>query len=216
MAWDNTAYATAAEYRTRNGRVSSDLDSTLNEMLLSVSRVVDRRVGVAPAQFAPQTTVELTFASTGGRLLRLRDEQGRQHFLRTSTAIAIDSERDGTFDGYTSIVLGTDAWVKGYPRNALSYGEPYQSLELLPGVASASPGSWPVCDVKITGNWGWAAIPGGITDRVIGITRELVQVHYGGPVVDDVINAAIEASMGARSLMNLLEQEYRYRLAAFA
>jgi hypothetical protein len=215
MAWANTAYATIEEYRQRNGRLASESDITLTALLLSVSRVVDRRLGVAPAEFAAQSAVTFVVKAAGGTLLYLRDEMGRQHFLRTVTAIGIDSEMDGTYDGYT-LVLGTDTELRGYPVSASTYGEPYTALELLPGVSGASPTAWPDgADVRITGDLGWAAVPGAIKDRVIGLTRELVQVHLGGALTDEAINAALEANIGARSLMHLLEMEYSRRIPAF-
>jgi hypothetical protein len=216
VAWADTPYATTSEYRERNGRVSTDSDTTLAALILSLSRVVDRRLGVGPAGIAPQSAVTLTFRSPdGGRLLYLRDEQERQHFLRTATAIGIDSEGDNTFDGYT-LVLGTDTELRGYPINATTYGEPYTALELMPGVSGASPAAWPKgAEVRITGNWGYTAIPGAIKDRVISLTRELVQVHLGGALTDEMINAALEANIGARSLMHLLEMEYSRRIPAF-
>ena len=215
MAWSDTAYATVAEYRERNGRVSTDSDTVLAAMLLSLSRVVDRRLAVAPAEFAPQSAVTFTVKATGGTLLYLRDEMGRQHFLRTATAIGIDSEFDGTYDGYT-LVLGTDTELQGYPVSASTYNEPYTALELLPGVSGASPTAWPDgAYVRITGNLGYAAVPGAIKDRVIGLTRELVQVHLGGSLTDEAINAALEANIGARSLMRVLEMEYSRRIPSF-
>lgn len=213
MAIDLTAYASTAEYRERNGRVSTDSDTMLTALLTSVSRVVDRRLGVSPGMFKAQTTLTYTVKARGGTLLRLRDERGEQLFLRTvdTNGIDIDTDRDGTFDGYQLDLA--DAWVRGYPVNASTMSAPFTALELLPGAANADPLSWADgVEVRITGTaWGWATTPGAVKERVIGITRELVQVHLAGPAMDDVASA-IDATYGARSLMYMLEQEYNYRV----
>lgn len=213
MALDLTAYATAAEYRNRNDRSSTNSDALLDAYLLAISRVMDRRLGYAPGMFKPQTSIIYYVTSYGGTRLRLRDERGEQLLLRTASAIGIDSELDATYDGFT-LVLGTDAWVRGYPVNAATNGEPYTALDLLPGVANADPVEWDTGEeVRITGNWGWAATPGAVKERVIGITRELVEMHVsGGAGVLQDINTAIEMNGNARALMYLLEQEYSVRL----
>jgi hypothetical protein len=215
MAWADTAYVTAATYRDKNGRVSTDFDTSLSALAVAVSRLYDRRMGVAPAHFAPQTAVTATFVGHGENLLRLRDERGWQHFLRTvdANAIDIDSEADGTFDGYQLDLA--DAWVRGYPVNAATFGEPYTALELLPGVASADPTRWTNgVEVRITGNWGWAATPGAVVHRCSNIMRELVEVGFGGPTVD--IEALEAAAYSNRSVVALLEQGYSYRIPSFA
>ena len=219
MALDLTAYATTTEYRDRNGRVSTDSDVLLSAFLLSVSRVIDRRLGVSPGHFKPQTALTYYVTARGGTLLRLRDERGEQLFLRTATAIGIDSERDATYDGST-MVLGTDAWVRGFPVNSATSSEPFTALSILPGVLNADPTEWGDCyDVRVTGTWGWAATPGAIKDRVIGLTRELAEVHssgasslWSGSMTIEQIDNAITSTPTARALMYLLEMEYNYRV----
>lgn len=218
MAYVLAAAATAAEYRQRNGRLSADGDAYLGDLLTTVTRVCERRVGVAPGMFNAQTdSLSFTFRAIGGTRLYLRDGRGSQHFLRGVSAdgIDIDSEQDGTFDGYQ--LDFADAWVVGYPRDALQFSEPHTALDILPGVANAAPTSWADgYEVRITSTlWGWAAVPGSFKERVIGITRELVEAHQAGVALSDLaIEAALERLPLARSLMALLEREYRYRLPA--
>lgn len=211
MAWANTAYVIAANYRETNGAVSTDFDTSRGVLATTVSRILDDREGVSPAHFAPQTEVTYTVRCTGGTLLYLRDERGWQMLLRTATAIAVDSEMDGTFDGYT-LTLATD--VFGYPMNAATYSEPYTALELRPGYAASTLYSWPRdALVRITGNWGFAAVPGGVAERVTRCMRELVEVGYGGPHVDmESVAAALD---GNRSTVALLERRYNYSIPAF-
>lgn len=210
MAWADTAYVTATNYRDRNGRTSSDFDVQLGALAIAVSRIYDRRNGIAPAQYAPQSAMTIDVRSHGGSLLQLRNDRGEQYFLRTATAVGIDSENDRTFDGY-SLVLGTQAWLQGYPLNATNEGEPFTALELYPGVASASPTVWPDgVLVRITGDLGYAAVPGAVVQRCSNIMRELVEVGFGGPQVD---MQAVEAAItGNRYTVSLLEDGYRRRM----
>lgn len=214
MAIDLTAYASAQEYRDRNGRVSTSDDTMVDALLLAVSRVVERRCWVAPGHFKSQTALAYTFTATGGSVLYLRDERGWQHYLRSVTAdkIEVDSEVDGTFDGY--VLDLADAWVVGYPTNASTYSEPYTALRIRPGVANADPTSWVEgVEVRITGDWGYASTPGAIKERVIGITRELIDVHRAGAALTvNAVDDMIQRHPTARSLMSLLEEQYSARL----
>ena len=218
MAYLLTAAATAAEYRQRNGRTSADDDAYLGDLLTTVTRMCERRVGVAPCMFNAQTdSLSFTFRAIGGSRLYLRDGRGSQYFLRgvAANGIDIDSEQDGTFDGYQLDL--SDAWVVGHPRDALQFSEPYTAFDILPGVASADPTSWTDgYEVRITSTlWGWAAVPGSFKERVIGITRELVEAHIAGPTMTlQDIESSAQMTPGVMRLMSLLEQEYRYRMPA--
>lgn len=215
MAYDLAAAATAAEYRARVGRVSSAEDAVVTAMLTTVTRVVERRAGVAPGMFNAQTdSLSFKFNAHGGTILILRDEQGLKYFLRGVTAdgIDIDSEKDGTFDGYQ--LDFDDAWVRGLPANASQFSQPYSEIELLPHVTNAAPIAWPDhhAAVRITSTtWGWAAVPGAVKERVIGITRELIDAQHAGLAMTvSAVEEAIDRVPAARSLMALLEREYNF------
>jgi hypothetical protein len=219
MAIDlTTPAASAADFRDRNGRVSSNDDTTIAALLLMGTRLVERRVGLAPGMLLPQAALTFTYTATGGPLLRLRDERGFQHLLQTATAVGIDSERDGTFDGY-SLVLGTTAWLRGYPVNAAALGEAYTGLSLLSGVSSGSPTTWTDGDeVRVTGNFGCAATSAmrlALKERIIGIVRELNDAHHaGGAISMQAMEDAIERVPAARTILRMVEQEYNYRLVS--
>ena len=212
MAYLLTAAATAAEYRASNGRLAADRDTEVGVLLTSVTRIVERRQGVAPGMWNAQAdSLSFTFRAIGGTRLYLRDERGLQYFLRgvASNGIDIDSERDGSFDGYQLDLA--DAWVVGHPRNIDQFGEPFTALDILPNVTNADPTSWADgVDVRITStNWGWAAVPGAAKERVIHITRELIETHFAGSAYDET---QVEAAMQSRGLMHLFEREYSHRL----
>lgn len=211
------AYANAAEYRARVGKVSIAEDATILTLLTSVSRVVEKRLGVMVGAFNTHSGVYV-FDGTGRSLLRLRDRAGRQYFLTAITAdsLKIDSDLDGSYDDYTLDL--SDAWVRGLPENAAAGSEPYTAIELRP-LTSATITTFPNLPgcVQITGTFGWAAVPGAIKDRVVGITRELIDVqHAGAAMLVSDVEGEIDRVPAARALMSLLEREYSHRLPAFA
>lgn len=217
MAIALTAAATAAEYRERNGRVSTSLDTLLGTLLTTVTRVVEKRIGLAPGMLVAQASETFVFDAIGGTTLYLRDRAGMQYLLRTVTAdgIGVDGEQDGTYDYYE--LDFADAWVRGLPENAAAFSEPFTAVELLSHMSDADPVKWPDqrASIQIAGAWGWATTPGGVKERVIGIVRELVDTHGAGmanPASFTAVDDAIERIPAARGLMSMLETEYRYRL----
>ena len=213
-----SAYATVDEYKSRNGKISSAQDSELDGLLTTVSRMLERRTGMMPGAFNSHTPATYVFDGRGGRILRLRDRAGRQYFLQTITAdsLKLDTDLDGSYDDYLWDL--SDAWVRGLPENAAALSEPYTALELRP-VSTAPLTSWPNYpgSIQIVGTFGWAAVPGAVKERVIGITRELIETHRAGPTLTvQEVDQAIELNPGARSLMHMLEREYSHRLPAIA
>lgn len=181
------AYATIAQYTARTGDSTAGADSTLTAQLLAVQREMERAIGVPLGAFNSHTAT-YTFPaiprvniSLDGTILRLRDSAGLGYFLQSVTAdkIEIDSDADGTYGGYALDLA--DAWVKGVPENAAAFSEPYTALQLL-SIDAADPTCWPVGPsmVRITGTWGWAAVPGIIVDLLCHRTHELVTALKDG------------------------------------
>jgi hypothetical protein len=53
-------------------------------------------------------------------------------------------------------------------------------------------------------------------ERVIGITRELIEAHHAGIAQNySAVEEAINTIPAARSLMYMLEREYNYRIPSF-
>jgi len=219
MAWNLDPYATYTEYAQRNGRVGTADQSSIEEMLITVSRVVDRRCRVFDGMFQaqPDHTGPFIFPAHGGTRLYLRDEEGMQYLLRTVTANKIEiDDGDGTYGAYALDL--EDAWVREYPVNASVVGRPYTALDLLPGVTGANPASWPASTtaVRITGTWGWATTPGAIKERVISITRELIDAHHAGASLSvGAMDATIQSVPSTRMLMGMLEREFTNRIPVF-
>jgi hypothetical protein len=221
---DLSPVANAGEYRDRNNRESSLDDGQLESLLTAVTRAVEKRLGLAPGMLLPQD--DLTFSFTAyvpnpyrvPRLLALRDTSSQQYLLRVVSAdgIGIDSQYDGTYDGYE---LDFDnGWVRGYPENAAALGQPYTHIQLLTGISGATYTAWTDrVMVQVTGDWGWAACPEPIKERVIGMTRELVEVHRAGPTLTVYnVDENIQMNPSTRTLMSALEKDYSHRLVGVA
>lgn len=176
------AYATDAQYRAVTGDKSTGTDATLNAHLLTNSRLLEKALMLAPGAFNSASSQTLYFDGHGGTRLRFRDDAGLQHFVQSIDAngIGIDSEGDGTYDGYALDLA--DAWVVGWPANASAGSEPYRGLELLAYLSTCTPSAWPDRKraVKLLCTTGWLAVPRIINDLVIHRTQELREALKAG------------------------------------
>lgn len=172
------AYVTPEYFQARSSSgVESRNGGRLLEDLLAASRLFDRQVGVHDGGFNSHTAT-YTFDGIGGATLWLRGLDGRAFFLQSVEAagIGVDTERDGTFDGYTWDL--SDGWLRGLPENASALSVPMTAVELMAG--SSSPiRCWPDgVRVSIEGTWGWPAVPDMVKQVVVSMTREL-RDHLG-------------------------------------
>lgn len=213
-----TVYADRDFYNAVIGATSNAADTVGNarlDLLLSLaSRLWDRASGVADGMWAPIASSAYIFGSDGGARLRLRDERGRQYFLRTVTADSakIDSDGDGSFDDY--LLDLSDAWLVGYPANASGLGEPYTSLDLLP-LVSATITTWPKLEraVQITGTWGYAQTPDAVKLRVVDIAHALSQRGYAGGMGAD---EALQVEQMPVWVMRMVDSQWNHRIPAIA
>lgn len=167
------AYATSADYRARTGDQTAGDDPTLIAQLTSVQRELERALGLHLGAFNSHED-EYTFPGDGTDLLRLRDSSGAGYFLQSvqTDGITLDTNNDGSFDGYA--LDFADAWVQPLPENAAAFSEPYTEIRLL-ALSGADPVCWPNRggSIKIDGTWGWATVPDIIVDLVCHRTHEL-------------------------------------------
>jgi hypothetical protein len=209
-----TAYASDTQYRARVKDAATGTDATLNSQLLLGSRLLERSLNVMPGAFNSQSAETFTFDSFGGRVLPLRDREGRQYFLRTTTSIGIDTELDGTYDGEV-IDLEDDVFVRGIPESALAFGQPFTALELLP-FSGATVSVWPdrVASVRIAGAWGWAAVPEAIVDLVVHIVHDLRMAHAAGAAfeVPDIDQGGLPLSRATFAMWERMKGSYARRL----
>jgi hypothetical protein len=176
------AYVTDSEYRAAGGDFTWSHDASLDAQLLSMSRLLERALGVMPGAFNSHTAT-YTFDGHGGRVLRLRDRDGRVYALQSiaTNGCGIDAGLNGTYNAYTIDFVG-ETWLRGLPENAAAFGEPYDALEIIAYRGDAQPALWPnaPASVRINGTWGWPAVPRIIKDLVIHRTRELADAHKAG------------------------------------
>ena len=127
-------------------------------------------------------------------ILRLRDESGLAHGLRSvdTDGIKPDYDLTGRYDqeGWDL----DDAWIWPQARNALAQNMPYHALELRP-LSNVPEASWPTGggSVQIAGEWGWPAIPAPIRDVTVHVAREMRDSLRGGAaarveVIDDAVS----------------------------
>lgn len=189
-----TAYANATQYVARSQGKGNTSDTTLSSDLLAASRWVDDALGLSAGAFNNVSNTTLTFDAHGGSVLWLRDRGGKAYFLQDVNAdgIGIDTEYDGTFDGYQLDFV--DEWIRGLPENAVDQGKAYTSLELLLHLPTVKPSSgWPTGPyaVRIQGDWGFASMP----DEVVALTIARCHDMRSGQLVGAVNMPGIDGGI---------------------
>ncbi len=179
-----SSYATAAEYRSRVNMQDTSSDAEILAQLTAVSRMLEYELRVCPGFFNVGSPGEVRYFTppiSAGRVLRLVDERGLQHCISTiaTDGIAVDTDNDGTYN-YTVDPTG-ETWVVPRPYNAAGLGEPWDTLELL-SRSAATFSSWPPYPkgVRLTGTWGWAAVPGIVLDLTVKLTRDMRDSQEAG------------------------------------
>jgi len=211
-----TAYATAAEFRARVSKQDTGDDTDLGEALLAASRMIEDDLGrVFNASAANKAR---WFDGGGAAVLRVDDLQSID-----AEGIAVDTTGDGTLD--TTFDLTTETWVISEPYNASELGQPITALRLLPlSGASASVGevltAWPQGkhNIKITGTWGWAAVPDAIREYCCLLARDLRDSLEGGPGAQlvDLGEGSVPLQTDTRRLRAMVRQAYHRRIPAIA
>lgn len=208
------AYASQDEYRSRVGDNADEASVDLDEQLEAASRLLERSLQVAPGAFNSHAGT-YTFDAHGGTTLWLRDSAGMAYFLQSIDADLLTvGTGDGAFAAYALDLA--DTGVIGRPENASVLGEPYRSIELL---SSAPLTSWPDAPyaVRITGTWGWSAVPRAIKELAIHLVHDLRQAHLGGALQEiPSIDGSLPLSDQSWRIWRRLEQDYGRRLPVFA
>lgn len=123
--------------------------------------------------------------------------------LTNLVAIAVDLGNDNT---YETIVAATDLYLR--PPNAAQDGWPYTHLLLRPGNSAMTTWGRLAQSVKVTGTWGWPAVPAAIKSGVIHLTgilrlespRATERIPEG---IDQAISTSREGQKIVRDLMNV-------------
>jgi hypothetical protein len=178
------SYCTAAEYRSRVNMLDTASDVEILAQLTSTSRFLERELRVAPGYFNATAVGQIRYFEPvliANRLFRLVDEDGFQHCLTAiaNDGVAVDTDGDGVYN-YTVDPTG-ESWVVARPYNAPDLGRPWESLEIL-SLSAATFSYWPNYPrgVRITGTWGWTAVPGTIKELVVKMTRDIRDSEEAG------------------------------------
>lgn len=210
------AYATLAQYRAANRDSQTGADTTISALLTGTARLLERDLSVHEGAFNSYTGTHY-FDANGTTVLTLEDTDGNSYFLQSIDADGcdIDSEIDGTYDGFQ--LDFADTFLVGRPENTAS--KPYTQLLLL-NWPSATVTAWPLAprSVRITGTWGHAAVPEVISQLSIRLTRLMLDSHMGGgaqviPGIDDLVRLP-DAPKEVRGIWYSVKQLYGRRLFA--
>jgi hypothetical protein len=201
MAWDSP-YATAEEYRARVEKAATGEDTEIDAQLEGVSRFIEREAGRVFNQSDPDTV--RYFDGNGGVHVYVDD-------VVTLTALEVDIDASGSWE---TAVASASLLLK--PYHASEIGQPYTCIELAPWQTTISRFPARPKAIKVTGVWGWPAVPGGIKEGVIGITRQLRDLHKAGFTATlESVDMLVRQSPQASFLLRDILREYRRR-ALFA
>lgn len=157
-----TDYITLEQYRTRYGITLGDKDLRLVEHITSASRRVD---GICHRTFGPHTGAATAryFRPLSCGLLPIDDAY-------EITAVAADDSDNGTYSTtWTTTDYETD------PANGVGPdGQTGWPVTMLRAVATLTfPTTTTRRAVKVTGKWGWAAIPADVIEATYLLTARL-------------------------------------------
>jgi hypothetical protein len=222
-------YATVAEYRTRVGRLDPGAgdDALIAADLLAISRYLDRKLGrfftqdaapvartytTAPARWGVQMPAGMSWdvaenpwrAAGLTRVLHIDD-------LVAVTEIVVDEGRDGSFVG--DVPLTPNDYLL-LPQNAPLGPEPrpYTAIELTPWGRLIA---WPaLVRVRVTGIWGWPAVPEPVRAATIELARLLrLETPRATTRVNETLDQVVSTSPQARAIVDDLVRQYaRVRL----
>lgn len=145
-------YCTAAELKARLGRVDADDDTIIEQVIEAASRHVD---GWCDRRFFQETATVRYYTAEFSDWLPVDD-------LVSVTSLETDADGDRVYeDSWAS----TDYDLEPYNAALANIARPYTSLRVTPDGDYAFPTIRK--GVKITGTWGWSAVPDAVTEATI-------------------------------------------------
>lgn len=197
-------YLTIDEAVQYVGRNETRDTTELEDVVTSVSRLIDRYCG---RQFFQSTSTSRYFDSLNGTDI----EFGAFNDLVSASSVSYDSNDDGTYDS----TLTATAYQLLPTRNTAPIDEPFTSLRLLNGstfpYAPAASGRTGL--IRITGTWGWSAVPVEIKQAariMVAEVAKMADAPLGVAGFGEFGVVRLSRSMPARA-MHLL-QPYRHPL----
>lgn len=230
----SAAYASAAAYRSRTGKTGTVDDALIDEVLKSVSRLIDRETG----RFFTQDAAAMARIYDGSRAVPAKiGADDLNLFRRTVVAVGegtrlyiddiaslagliikVDLNADFLYIGADETLTKDTHYFIGPPNAALdAEPHPFRFLDIVPGNGRLA--RWPdqSRSVQVTAVFGWPAIPGAIKEATVLVTREVLDIHKSGFTaalqnIDDVINLSPQAF----SIIQRIKREYGLHAEWFA
>ena len=198
-------YLTTSEAQSYIGMSAGSDTAELDDVITSVSRMIDRFCG---RQFFQSTSTQKFFDCEPDQETLTFGPYGD---LVTATAVAYDDNDDGV---YEVTIAATDYQL--LPQGATTRGpisEPFTGLRVLSGVslplAPAASGRTGL--VRITGTWGWPAVPVEVKQAARILVAEvfkLADAPLGVAGVSEFGVVRVQRQMPARAIQLL--QPYRH------
>lgn len=163
-----TTYVTVSALKTTLNITASTWDTDLTNAITAASRAIDQETGRRFWVDDDANQIRYYTPTYGGAVL-IDD-------LVTLTTVVIDLAGDGSFS--TTWTSGTDFDL--YPYNAVADSQPYTSLEVRP-----QSGAYLPCytrSVKVTGKFGWPAVPGTISEATSILAARLFKRAREAPL----------------------------------
>jgi len=153
---------------------SDNLDETIQAAIPVASRAIDGICGQFFYLTGDETNGEVRkYTATRPFVL---DERHRLDPVTAIDSIDIDRHGTGTFD--VTLVDGTDYVLE--PANNALHSKPYEEIRIHPRSRYVFP-CWPQA-VRITGRFGWPAVPEGVKAAAQLLSAEIVKLPAEAPL----------------------------------
>lgn len=163
-------YTSPAELKDRLSITDDDDNLAIELAVRSAARYIEGRCG----RFFYQIAETRTFVPQGIYALRIDD-------LASITSMVTDPNGDGTFP--QTWTQGTDFELayghREYNQFASGEARPYREVHVIGGGSKFFPYTWPLTRadrIKITGTWGWPAVPDAITTASLLLAADLFKL----------------------------------------
>lgn len=206
------AYSDASTYRAVTDKTDTAEDAEILTDLTAVSRYLEQRLGrffnkdasdvardfIAPYDGPVFPEAENPYKySRGSRMLHIDD------LSAAPTSIVVDSNGDGTPE---TTLASTDYQLM--PLNADKGAEPRPYTSIYIPVWSTQLGWPPQRIVRVTGKWGWPAVPEAIKRATIHITAILRLETPRAQATVSELGQLVQSSSQARGIIDDLTRHY--------
>lgn len=217
------AYATAALYKTQRDKDGAGDDTALARELIAVSRYIDQVTGQSAGFNVDASDVTRVYVAPGGSPTRWDWAESENPWLYggvkrvleidpmvSATTIEVDESKTGSYD---LTLAATDYEL--LPRNASKGPEakPYRQIEL---TSWGDVVAWPAgSNVRITGKFGWPAVPSAIVSATIELTAIFRMESGRATSRVNEVGTVINTSAAGQSIVRELVRAYANPAAVY-